>query len=122
MQKEYPGLPPPCNTPSYPPGGDEAAELEAAPTIPSGPAQSADHELVLTICDLVSNPRGSWSGTAGELLNAANAENRLIGIVPEQVAHDVANLEDLFEFHQIQHFVLEINPNESVRHIFLLRE
>lgn len=114
---------PPRNTPNYPPGGSYAAESEAAPTVPSGPTQYADSELILTIYDRVSNPRGSWSGTASDLLEAANQEGRLIDVTTEQVAHDIEELEDLlFEYDRIQHFLLEDGSEGTVQHVFLLRE
>lgn len=123
MADNYPGLPPPCNTPSYPPGGDEAAELEAVPTIPSGPAQHTDHELILTICDLVSNPRGSWSGTTAEMLESASRAGHLMDVTTEQVDRTLEELEDLlFELHQVQHILLGDGFKEDVLHVFWLQE
>lgn len=111
---------PPCGTPSYPPGGSYAAEPEGPSTI--NLAQYEANSLTLTICDLVASSFCSRSGITAELLKAANRGRALDGATTEQVDHDIADLEDLFEFHQIQHFVLEDGSEDTVRHVFLLRE
>lgn len=113
--------PPPCSMDGHWLGGSCAPELEAVLAIPDSPAQYADHPLVLAICAVVSE-RGSWSGTAAELLEAAHQEGRLIGATPEQVDRTLADLEDLlFDFDEIQHFVLESSQKDGIRHVFLLR-
>lgn len=111
--------PPPCSMDGHSLGGSCAAELEAVLAIPDSPAQYADNPLVLAICAVVSE-RGSWVGTAAELLEAAHQEGRLIGATPQQVDHAVENLEFLLlDFDGLKHLTLKGNPEEAVRHVFL---
>lgn len=123
MPNNYLGLQPPYGSNVHSLGGPHAAEPEAELPIPSSPAQYADNELALTVCGLVADACCSWAGTAAELLEVANLEGRLIGVTPQQIDHAIEDLEYLlFEFDQIQHFVLEIDHNKPIRHVFLLRE
>lgn len=123
MPNNYLGLQPPCGSNGHSLGGPHTVEPEAVLTIPDSPAQYAINPLVLTICGLVSDSRGSWAGTAEELLQAAGLEGCLIGVTPQQIDHAVEDLKYLlFEFDQIQHFMLEIDHNKPIRHVFLLRE
>lgn len=51
-------------------GGEGAAGPDAALLIPTSLDQYANNALVVTICDLVFNAGGVWSGTAADLLEA----------------------------------------------------
>lgn len=117
MSDNYPGHQPPCGTKKHWLAEFFSVEPGADPTCPN---EHVCSELLQTICDLAFNSHGSWSGLSEEILAAANARNRLVGITPKQINLGVLALQERFEIEGIKHLLIGNISGKGLRHVFLV--